>query len=80
MCFMADTTYDKPSTVRLNSEELKIVERIRTESAYGVVLSSSDAMKIALHEWELAHPQKQVIDPPFRSFPGQELSGRPGKQ
>ena len=51
------TFYDKTVSVRLNEEEIAILVRIRTElSRPGVGLSNTDAVKVALHEWALAHP------------------------
>jgi hypothetical protein len=56
---MAETYVTKPVAVRLNKEELGILERIRSElSRPGIPVSPSDALKVALHEWALAHPVK----------------------
>lgn len=49
--------YPKPTTVRLDDVELEIIERIREFYVRpGFALSTSDAMGVALHEWEAAHP------------------------
>ena len=49
--------YAKPTTVRMDDEELKIVQRIREfYGRPGAALSTSDAIGVVLHEWEAAHP------------------------
>jgi hypothetical protein len=57
---MAQGIISNPVAVRLKDGELCILKRMRSElSRPGIPVSTSDTVKVALHEWALAHPSKE---------------------
>ena len=62
------SNYAVPVTVRLDDAERQIVERIQAEhSRPGSAVSQSDAIRMALHDWQAGHPKEDgsEADRPF---------------
>jgi hypothetical protein len=58
--------YPTPVTVRLDDGEREILKRMQAfQSRPGLVVSQSDALKVALHDWAAAHPEEAKDNPPF---------------
>ncbi len=56
------TTYPTPRPVRLEAEDLAIVQRIKESAPAGQAVSFSDAVRISLRFWSEHNPPKEQPD------------------
>lgn len=56
------SSYPTPRPVRLEDDDLIIVQRIKDDAPAGQTVSFSDAIRVALRFWANAHPVEKTDD------------------